>query len=151
MDLPEEHIDIARAADLDPADARALSKGIIAFNRRTVPDLEPVESEVRFFALARDACGRLRGGLRASCFWNTLHIELLWLDVDARGRGTGRRLLAAAEARALAHGCALALVETTSWQARPFYEKAGYQWLATLPERPRGHATHMLSKRLIDG
>lgn len=141
-------VELLAAADIDPAEARALSAGIIGFNCERVPDLEAVEDEVRCFAVARDSHGRLCGGLRATCYWNTLHIELLWLDEAFRGAGLGRRLLAAAEAFAVARGYRLALVETTSWQARPFYEKAGYTLLATLPGRPQGHASHYLSKVL---
>jgi GNAT superfamily N-acetyltransferase len=77
-----------------------------------------------------------------------LHVELLWLADAARGAGAGSALLAQAEAFARAHGCELALVETTSWQARPFYEKCGYTCIATIPDRPRGHTSYTLHKRL---
>ena len=128
--------------------AKALSDGIISFNSRSVPDLEPNEAETRFHAVSRDDAGELNGGLRASCYWNTLHIELLWLAEQSRGTGIGRRLLAAAERFAVEQGCELALVETTSWQARPFYEKNGYDLMATLEGRPKGHASYYLRKTL---
>ncbi len=135
---------------LDPAHAfaKVLSQGIADFNRKTIPDLEPNEDEIRFHVLATDAAGELVGGLRAACYWNTLHIELLWLSDAARGSGLGRQVIARAEAFAIESGCEKALVETTSWQARPFYEKNGYALLATLDGRPKGHATHYLTKSL---
>ena len=132
-----------------PEDAAALSQGIVAFNRREVPDLEEVEDEVKFFVLAKDDAGHLQGGIRASCYWNTLHIELVWLDERARGSGLGAKLMKRAEDLAREHNCEKALVETTSWQAKPFYEKLGYTLIATLPDRPKGHASHYLTKSLV--
>ncbi|AKQ43094.2 hypothetical protein CP97_02650 [Aurantiacibacter atlanticus] len=41
------------------------------------------------------------------------------------------------------------MVETTSWQAKPFYEKNGYRLIATLNNRPKGHSSHYLTKLLI--
>lgn len=128
--------------------AKALSDGIASFNRTTIPDLEPNEDEVRFHVVAWDGAERVMGGLRGTCYWNMLHIELLWLSEDARGAGIGVQLIERAEAFAMAQGCELALVETTSWQAKPFYEKNGYMLMATLEGRPAGHASHYLHKRL---
>lgn len=128
--------------------AKALSDGIVNFNRTSIPDLEPNEDEVRFHVVATNDDGELAGGLRGTCYWNTLHIELLWLPEAARGSGVGGQIMAAAEEFAMEHGCELALVETTSWQARPFYEKNGYELMATLEGRPKGHASHYLRKTL---
>ena len=127
--------------------AQALSDGIAGFNRATIPNLERNEEEVRFHIVAKDDADELVGGLRGACYWNTLHIELLWLSDAARGSGIGRKIISAAEDFALEQGCELALVETTSWQARPFYEKNGYELMATLEGRPKGHASHYLRKK----
>lgn len=135
--------------EASPEDAAALSQGIIAFNKAHVPDLEEVAEEVRFFVLAKDDVGTLQGGIRAVCYWNTLHIELVWLHETARGLGLGVQLMSKAEDYARQHNCEKALVETTSWQAKPFYEKLGYRLMATLPDRPKGHASHYLSKSLV--
>ena len=128
--------------------AEALSRGIADFNQKVIVDLEPNEAEARFHAIARDDKGELIGGLRGACYWNTLHIELLWLSDDARGHGYGRQIIEQAETFAIEQGCELALVETTSWQARPFYEKHGYELMATIEGRPKGQASHYLRKTL---
>ena len=130
------------------ADARALSEGIVAFNHATIPDLEPISAEVRFFVFLRDDAYAVIGGLRGACYWNALHVELLWLSEAARGAGVGRELIARAEAFAREQGCELALVQTTGWQARPFYEKCGYACFGTVDNMPRGSATHYLRKAL---
>ena len=139
-------IDLATSAA--PEDAAALSAAIVGFNHARIPGLEPIEAEVRFFVFARDDAGVIVGGIRAACYWNTLHVELLWISEALRGQGTGRALMARAEDFARENACQIALVETTSWQARPFYEKCGYTCIATVPDRPRGHVSHTLHKRL---
>ena len=130
------------------ADAHALSHGIITFNRSILPTLERIDEAKAFHVFVRNDSRNVTGGLRASCYWNTLHIALLWLGEDLRGQGMGRRLLEIAERYATDVGCELAHVETTSWQALPFYEKCGYVLMGTLEGRPVGHATHYLTKRL---
>jgi GNAT superfamily N-acetyltransferase len=140
------HIDLTTRAT--PQDAAALSAGIVGFNHAHVPGLEPIGAEVRFFVFARNDDGAVVGGIRAACYWNTLHVELLWLSQELRGQGAGRALMARAEAFAREHFCQIALVETTSWQARPFYEKCGYTCVATIPDRPRGQSSYTLHKRL---
>ena len=129
--------------------AQALSDGIASFNRSAIPDPEPNEDEVRFHVVASSDTNRVVGGLRGTCYWNTLHIELLWLAEDTRGSGIGAQLVERAEEFARERGCELVLVETTSWQARPFYEKNGYELMATLEGRPKGHASHYLRKSLV--
>lgn len=131
------------------AELAALREGIVRFNHEAVPELEPESAETRFVVLARDERDEIVGGLRAACFWNTLHVELLWLSPACRGRGTGTQLMQAAEEKARALGMGLALVMTTSWQARPFYEKCGYVLMGTVDDMPKGHASHWLRKRLV--
>lgn len=131
------------------SDKDVLRHGIARFNDETIDGLEPIDLEQRFHVMARDAAGVLQGGIRATCYWNTLHIELLWLSEDVRGSGIGRKLIDQAEAFAIENKCENAFVETTSWQAKPFYEKNGYRLMATLHDRPKGHSTHYLSKLLV--
>ncbi len=129
-------------------DAKILSNGIIDFNNFKIPELEPIESEVEFFVFAKNKNGNVIGGIRATCFWNTMHIELLWLSNDNRGKGIGKELIKSAEKYAKENNCEKAFVETTSWQAKPFYEKVGYKHMATLNDGPKGHASHYLPKDL---
>lgn len=136
------------STDPKKSESDILSQGIIDFNKSEVPDLEPNEAEVKFFVLARNEDDTVVGGIRAICFWNTLHIELLWLSDECRGNGIGKEILESAEAFATQNGCAKAFVETTSWQAKPFYERNGYKLVATLQDRPKGHASHYLAKKL---
>lgn len=129
-------------------DAKTISKGIIDFNRSKVPDLESIEEEVKVFVFVRNENQNIIGGIRATCFWNTLHIELLWLSEESRGKGVGKKLMKSAEDFAKQNNCEKVFVETTSWQAKPFYEKAGYNLIASIKDRPKGHTSHYLTKQL---
>ncbi len=129
-------------------DAKRISQGIIDYNNAKIPNLEPIEAEVKFFVFSKNNSGEVTGGIRATCFWNTLHIELLWLSNDCRGKGIGSKLITSAENFAKQNMCENVFVETTSWQAKPFYEKMGYNHIATLNGKPKGYATHYLTKSL---
>ena len=130
-------------------DAKTISQGLLNFNLDTIEGLDAQSTEINFSVFARDYEGKITGGLRACCFWNILHIELLWVSEKARGTGIGSDLLAKAEQFAVEQGIEQALLESTSWQARPFYEKHGYTVLATLPDYPKGHATHFMTKHFV--
>ena len=127
-------------------DAKAISDGIIDFNRHTV-GLEPYEDEIKFSIFVKDN-DKVVGGLRAICYWNTLHIELLWLDQSCRGQGVGEKVIKQAEQFAKENGYEKSFVETTSWQAKPFYEKMNYQLQYSIKDRPKGHDSFYLIKEL---
>jgi ribosomal protein S18 acetylase RimI-like enzyme len=126
-------------------DAMTISQGLMKFNQTVIGHLA-TDAEINFSVFARTDDGTVGGGLRATCFWNMLHVEVIWLGEDARGQGIGTSLMQAAEEFAVEQGYELALLESSSWQAKLFYEKLGYELLATVPEYPRGYATHFLPK-----
>lgn len=129
-------------------DAKAISRGIAEFNTAMVPNLESEAAEVKFFVFSRDDDGTVTGGIRALCYWNMLHIELLWLSEDVRGSGLGGKLLKKAESFAISKGFKRALLFTQCWQAKPFYEKNGYTTQAELPEYPEGYTAYLMTKVL---
>lgn len=131
-----------------PEDMTFLSEGIQQYNRQTVPGIPDVSGDLRFAVFARGDDGEVLGGIRASAFWGYLTIELLWLSEAARGSGVGTQLVAGAEAFALEHGFTHARVETTSFQARPFYERLGYEVFGILEDFPPGHRSYYLRKTL---
>jgi GNAT superfamily N-acetyltransferase len=95
--------------------------------------------------------GEWLGGLLGSLWGGWLHVRILWVHAAARGQGNGTRLLQAAEAYAVERDCFAATLETHSFQARPFYEKHGYQVFATLDDWPPGHSKFFLRKQLAAG
>ena len=127
-------------------DAKAISDGIINFNRHTV-GLEPYDDEIKFSIFVKDN-GLVVAGLRAVCYWNTLHIELLWLDESCRGQGVWCKSNQTNRRVCKRKGFEKSFVETTSWQAKPFYEKLGYQLQYSIKDRPKGHEFFYLTKDL---
>ena len=97
---------------------------------------------------ARDPEGALVGGISGTTNWNWLHIALFWIATSDRHSGLGSRLLRALETAAIERGCAHAHLDTFSYQARPFYERHGYEVFGTLDEYPRGHKRYFLRKSL---
>ena len=65
-----------------------------------------------------------------------------------RGDGHGRRVMLALEQAARERGCTHAHLDTFSYQARPFYEKLGYEVFSTLDDYPLGHRRFFLKKAL---
>lgn len=96
----------------------------------------------------KSARGEWLGGLLGEIWSGWLHVRILWVDPAVRNRGNGNRLLRAAEKYAVERGGFAATLETHSFQARPFYEKCGYEVFATLDDYPPGHSKFFLRKRL---
>jgi ribosomal protein S18 acetylase RimI-like enzyme len=107
-----------------------------------LPDWFPVN-----FVLRGDR-GDVLGGLLGQVWGGWLHVTYLWVAEAARGAGHGKRLLQDAEAYARSRGAIGATLETHSFQARPFYERLGYEVFGTLDGYPRGHAKFFLKKSL---
>ena len=103
-------------------------------------------SPVNFFA--RDQGDEVMGGLLAQIWGGVLYVRILWVSEARRGQGVGRRLLEAAEQRAVERGCRHVFVDTFTFQAPGFYEKLGYQVYARAEDWPVGHAHCFLRKGL---
>lgn len=92
--------------------------------------------------------GDVLGGLLGYLWYGWLFVAYLWVDDHLRGQGHGTRLLDAAEQYARDRKCTWAYLDTHSWQARPLYEKRGYEVFATLDDFPPGHQKFFLKKKL---
>ncbi|NML46644.1 GNAT family N-acetyltransferase [Ramlibacter sp. G-1-2-2] len=76
---------------------------------------------------ARDAMGRVVGGIRGFVFMYWLQIEVLFVDESMRGTGIGSALLLEAERQARELGAKNASLTTFEWQAPGFYARHGYE------------------------
>lgn len=99
----------------------------------------------------RDERGAILGGVLGDIWGGWLDLSFLWVAEPVRGHGYGTRLLQAAEQEARAQGCHGVFLTTFSFQARPFYEKSGYEVVADIPDYPKGHSYHVLKKCWPDG
>lgn len=100
----------------------------------------------RITSFIKDEQGKVLGGIVADIKWGWLHVDWLWIDEGIRKDGWGARLLATMEQYASDKGITNFHLETTSFQALPFYQKQGYTVFGELPDMPPGHITYFLKK-----
>ena len=125
-----------------PASERVLAE----LKRHNATVLGPYDASG--FCLWAEDDGEFLGGIVASTSRRVMTIELLVVVPEARGRSVGSRLVAAAEEEAIRRGCRMAHVQTFEFQARPFYERAGYEVRGFLEGGMPQGGSWMLQKRL---
>ncbi len=127
-------------------DMNVLLEGL---GRNILKHLGEVElgKSVRIFL--RDGLENTVGGITADIFGGWVYISLLWVDENLRNRGFGAELLKRMESEAVRLGCKYAHLDTYSFEARPFYERAGYEVFARLEDYPAGHCKYFLKKTLL--
>lgn len=123
---------------------RAVNRGLDAYNRTRIGDY----TYARLGAFAFDTPERqtLIGGVFGDLIWDWLHIDSLWVHEDYRGRGVGGALMRHAEELARAQGIVNVHLETTGFQALPFYRKLGFEVFGELPNKPAGWSWYYLKK-----
>ena len=131
-------------SEVSEADEAAVIRGLLAFNEAWIGP----SNEQRVKLVARDELGVV-GGLLGHTKWKWLYVAKLWVDERGRGKGIGTQLLMAAEELARTRGCTDASLNTFEYQARPFYEKLGYELFGTLDGYPPGYRQFYLRKRLV--
>lgn len=123
-----------------------LLTGLRAYNAQFL-DLSNFSGDTGVYV--RDDNGVMLGGLIGVRKGDWLNIDYLWVSESVRGSGVGSQLIKAAEDDARRKGCRHALVDTVSFQARPFYEKQGYRLKMSLQDYPyEGMQRHYLAKNL---
>ncbi|MCQ4446960.1 GNAT family N-acetyltransferase [Enterobacter cloacae] len=123
-----------------------LLTGLRAYNGQFL-DLSNFSGDIGVYM--RDENGVMLGGLIGVRKGDWLNIDFLWVSDTVRGTGVGSQIIKSAEEEARRNGCKHALVDTASFQARPFYEKQGYQLQMSLQDYPYpGMHRHYLAKAL---
>jgi ribosomal protein S18 acetylase RimI-like enzyme len=126
-----------RAEDID-----FLQEAIYEFNRKVTG----LWAYVPVHLFLRDEQNNLLGGMLGGIWGGWLHLMFLWVHESVRGEGYGRQLLEAAESTTRAHQCQGVFLETHSFQARPFYEKAGYTVMGEIANYPPGESYYLMKK-----
>ena len=137
-----EAIEISVAAQPTSEERETIIGGLVGYNDRHASSEQYSELTI----VARSA-GEIVGGLLGHTNWNWLFVRQLWVADAFRSTGTGSRLMQAAEAEAVARGCAHAHLDTFEFQALPFYRKLGYEVFGELEDYPPGFRRFFLQKR----
>ena len=105
-------------------------------------------AHVPLWLFARDAAGKVQGGVRGQTYWSWCSIDVLAVAEPYRRQGIGSRLLARAEAIARERGCVGIRLDTVSFQAPAFYRRHGYVEFGRIDDYPPGHTRLWFMKRL---
>jgi ribosomal protein S18 acetylase RimI-like enzyme len=92
--------------------------------------------------------GELVAALAGRTFGHWFYLESLWLDNSLRGQGIGSKLLAEAERIAIERGCRYVILDTLDFQARPFYQRHGYEVQWTQQQYPFSGCKYFMTKTL---
>lgn len=93
--------------------------------------------------------GEIIAALTGRTFGNWFYLESFWLDKQYRGQGLGKAMLVEAEQIAKQRGCRYVLLDTLNFQAKPFYQRLGYQVTWTQLDYPfDGGAKYFMQKTL---
>ena len=132
--------------DAPGADAQAaVEHGLTAFNREHAGF---VDSRKLAVLLTHPGTGEVSGGLLGRTSLGLLFIDLVSLPAASRGRGIGARMLAMAEAGAVARGCTASVLYTITFQAPGFYARHGYRELGRIECDPPGQTRICMTKQL---
>ena len=121
-----------------------IERGLHDFNL-SVLGPEVIYDYAKIAITARDG-EQIAGGVIGELIWGWLHIQTLWVAAEQRGNDIGTRLLAEIEQAARARGVCQATLETTSFQARDFYLKNGFEVVGAVEGKPRGHTWYYMKK-----
>ena len=140
----DEEYQIAYVDDPEQSAWGIIGRGLSDYNKQQTGD----GKFQRLCFVLRAPDQEIVGGVMAEMYWGWLHIDLLWVKEELRGRGYGHCLLTLAEQEARQRGAKNAYLDTFSFQALDFYEQHGYQVFGELPDFPPGHQRHFLTKQL---
>ena len=123
---------------------KAILKGLVTYTRSQIGRRKWKNLAITI----RNDAGDIVGGVTGEAWADWLFVQLLWLDEAYRGQDLASRAMDALEDEARAFGAKHAYLDTFSFQARPFYEKRGYQVFGMLENYPDAHSRYWMTKSL---
>ena len=91
---------------------------------------------------------KILGGLVAVSYWGSFYISDVVVPETARRQGLGAELMRQAEQEARARGCRHMWLDTFEFQARPFYERLGFEVFGRLDGREPFFPLYCMKKTL---
>lgn len=134
-------------ATVSPSQAylQTIRDGLSAFNVAKVPSLLQLPYD-DVLVVVRDESAQIIGGAIGEFDWGYLFIDTVWVKDSERGNGHATRIMQAIEDYAASRGIERAYLATTTFQAKPFYEKLGYQVYGEVQEHPPNNSLYYLWK-----
>jgi GNAT superfamily N-acetyltransferase len=130
--------------DPDPRDLEFLETQI----RREASAAMGLGEEAELAIFVRDDSGMVVAGISGWTWGDCCELQSLWVDPSLRGQWLWTRLIAAAEAEAVARGCTQTVHFTWAFQAGRLYERCGYELVGRVEDFPSGTDVLWYRKRL---
>ena len=140
----DDEYKVALVAEPEESAWGIIGRGVASYNRQQAG--EDHFQRICFALHAPDE--EIVGGALGELYWDWLHLDLLWVTDELRGRGFGHRLLNVIEDEARSRGAKNVFLDTFSFQAPGFYQRYGYRVFGELPDFPRGSTRYFLTKEL---
>ncbi len=138
------HINLCIDETNNPDIINVIKKGVFEFNK---PYFGSYQSKViTIYAQNEDA--RVIGGIVGNTLDKYLRVDWVWVDEAYRSQGIGTGLFKVLEKFAYEHHFQFIQLDTFDFQARPFYEKLGFQCVGTIPKWLDGRDCHFMRKTL---
>ena len=132
-------------------DDALIAEKLNAFTNSKIVFDDTVEDELVVFKVT-DSDGNIIAGcnLMISC-WKAADLDILWVEEKYRKQGIGSALIREAERTARNKGCHFMTLGTFDFQARPLYEKNGFEICGTIEDCPTKGHTHYDMIKQLDG
>ena len=91
---------------------------------------------------------RIVAGICGNTWGGTCELRQFWVEEAQRHHGLGTKLFRAAEQEARRRGCTQIVLMTFSFQAPAFYDRHGFEIVATIDNHPLGYRHLLMRKRL---
>lgn len=131
---------------------KTVKRHLQLFNHKQLPHLFPHPDDLKDLPALdltiRDDNDQIIAGVVANIFWGGLHIDYIWVDETLRSSGIGSVLMQRAEDEARKVSCAYMALETFDFQARPFYEKLGFEMIGEVEGFLPDHTFYYMRKDL---
>lgn len=102
-----------------------------------------------FCFFCKDNNENILGGVYGWVIYGCLHIDELWIESNYRNQGLGSKLILKALEYGKANNCTFSTVNTMDFEARPFYEKHGYEVEFKRQGYDKNTSFYFLRKKLI--
>jgi len=101
-----------------------------------------------FSFVIENESGALEAGITGFHYYGCFYIDLLFVTEESRGKGCGYGLMQKAEKLARERGCRFMAVNTMDFEAKPFYEKQGFEVEFTREGYEKDSKMYFLRKEL---